>query len=1033
MAPARAQAPTGTISGVVTDSAGAPVGGVRLRLTNRDSGLTRNLTTPAEGDYNAAALPPGFYLVAVEADGFGALERVAAVETGATTTLNITLRVAGINEQVTLSAASPLMQYEQHQVGGGVGREQIEGLPLNGRNFLELAKLEPGVVPAADGGEFLSVLGAGLSSPPRIGNTRVTVDGVSVGGIGTIGTAMQVSQEVVQEFQLSTVSFDPSTSLTSNGAVNIVTRSGGNDFHGGAFYVYRDHNLDAYPGLRREAGNPDPFFRRGQFGFNVGGPVRRDRAFFFAAYERNDQRGVASVQPATPEFAPLGGVFPTSSLGDRFNLRLDARLGPGHNAFARYTRDANNSLGGGINILPSGWPRSLGRANQSVAGLTSVLSPAVVNDLRLSYFFSNEAETPAGPGDCRGCVGAGGPAVNIPNAGVSLGNARRTTGVYRRHQLTDSLVWQKGNHRFRFGFDWEHATRSNQLLTNEPVTIELYSPQQVRHYNATAPPAAQIPLPSSFLTLEDILRLPLRSFLTSVGSGLELQRDFRPHRVLDLYRLYAADTWRIHPRLTLNFGLAWSYEPHSLNTDLSKPRLLTAILGPDGLGPPSAQITVFSPTAGFAWAATRDGRMVIRGGAGQYFDPVSFNAANITRDRLALSPAGTGRRANIPGSAAFFQGRPLDFSQRPTTFTGADLLSILPGIREGLARQLNPDNRDYTFRNIDLDKVGQNLYDPFYETPYALHFNLGVQRELRPGLVLTADLALRRFLHTFLGGIDYNRFNRRVGGVQTPVIPRCTAAQRSDITAVCSAGPVTFDNTTGIAEYKGLLVRLEKRFSKRTQFLASYALGSFEGSNGPALGLGFNNDDWFENYGPLLTDLRHVLNVSGIVELPRRFQLSFNLSAYSRPPFSAYVGGVDFNGDGTTNDLLPGTRVNQFNRGLGRDDLTRLVESYNRQFAGRPTAGGQLAPRLELPADYAFGDGFFSQDLRLSRTFPIAGERARLILFGEVFNLFNTANLVGYGRDLANPSEFGRPGARSTQVFGSGGPRAFQFGARIIF
>ena len=111
--------------------------------------------------------------------------------------------------------------------------------------------------------------------------------------------------------------------------------------------------------------------------------------------------------------------------------------------------------------------------------------------------------------------------------------------------------------------------------------------------------------------------------------------------------------------------------------------------------------------------------------------------------------------------------------------------------------------------------------------------------------------------------------------------------------AVCAAGPITFDNTTGIAEYKGLLVRLEKRFPKGTQFLVSYALGSFKGTNGPGTvdpGLGFNNDDWFENYGPLPTDLRHILNISAVIELPRRFQLSFIVSAHSRPPFSAYVG-----------------------------------------------------------------------------------------------------------------------------------------------
>jgi hypothetical protein len=604
--------------------------------------------------------------------------------------------------------------------------------------------------------------------------------------------------------------------------------------------------------------------------------------------------------------------------------------------------------------------------------------------------------------------------------------------VGRRYQLTDSLAWQRGNHRLRFGFDWEHARASTQRIDQDPATLNLYSPRQVRLFNATAPAALQIPLPPSFLTVDDILQLPLRTFQTSVGPGLVLQREFRKVRIQDLYRLYAGDTWRIRPSLTVNYGLAWAYEPHSLSTDLSKPKLLMPILGPNGLNPVAAQKANFSPTIGFAWAATRDGKTVIRGGAGRYFDPVSLTNSSYINERQALSPAGTGRRTNIPGSSITYNGVPLEFSQRPTSFTAADLLTILPGIRADLSAQLNPDNRDFTFRNLDLTKSGgANLSDPDYESAYALHFNLGVQRELAADLVLSADFVWRRFLHTFLSGIDYNRFNRQPQG---PVIPRCTAAQRNDLTAVCSTGQITFDNTSGIAQYHGVLVRLEKRFSRGVQFLASYALAGFEGSNGTEFsGNGFNNDDWFENYGPMRTDQRHVLNLSGSLDLPWQFRASFSVAVHSRPPFSAYLNGVDFNGDGTQNDLLPGVRVNQFNRGLGKNDLAQLVQTYNNEVANRQTTGGQTAPLLTLPVNYGFHDSFFTQDLRLSRTFSLKSERVRLVLFGEVFNLFNTANLVQYDGNIANPAEFGKPGARFSQVFGSGGPRAFQLGMRVNF
>src|SRR5262249_46416145 len=226
-----------------------------------------------EGDYSAPALPPGVYQMAAEAAGFTLVERTATVEAGTTTTVNLTLQVGGVSEKLMVNDAAPLIHYEHHQVGGLVNRAQIENLPLNGRNFLDLAKLEPGVtgpVRASNTRLLVPVLGAGVISSPRIGYTRVTVDGGDIISIGTIGTAMNVSQEVVEEFQISTVNFDLSTSVTSDGSIDIVTRSGGNDYHGSGFYFYRDHNLAAYPGLKREASNPSPFFQRRQFGYDLG-------------------------------------------------------------------------------------------------------------------------------------------------------------------------------------------------------------------------------------------------------------------------------------------------------------------------------------------------------------------------------------------------------------------------------------------------------------------------------------------------------------------------------------------------------------------------------------------------------------------------------------------------------------------------------------------------------------------------------------------------------------------------------------------
>jgi hypothetical protein len=1008
-----AQTPTGSIAGVATDSSNEFVPAAHVSIVNRATGETRTRTTNAAGRFNSDALAPGLYIVTAEVTGLRG-QRDATIDAGTITTVNLVLEPV-TSQTMTVSGAVPLLRYDQHQVSGVITREQIENLPMNGRDFLGLAKLEPGVrdpVRATNNRTFVPVLGAGLQTSPRIGYTSVTMDGASTTAIGGNGSQMQISQEAVQEFQISTVNFDPSTNLTSNGAINIVTRSGTNTYHGDGFFFYRDHNLSAYPDLRRDESNPDPFFRRQQFGMSMGGPIRRDRAFFFATYERNDQHGVFSVHPE--QFPKLGGIFPSPYLGNNFSARLDVRLHRNHNALVRFTHDGNHSFapdGGPVSatLLPSAWPRLANEVDQILVALTSTLSPTVVNDARLSYFFVDLSQSPGTSADCPGpCVGLGGPRITIQNGGLTLGQPVATgSGVGGRYELSDTLVWQRGRHMIRLGADWQHSAGASSSIDPDPATITLSSPR-----------AAGIPESASFTTMDDLLQLPLLSFRTSVGSGDTLQRDFGRDRIVDLYRLFVSDTWRTGSRVTLNAGLGWSYEPNALNTDLTKPALLTPILGADGLNPPSVRRTNISPMLGFAWTATANGKTVVRAGAGRYYDPIgSTNAGDLFSERQALFPLGTGRLTELGDS-------------KLSSFTGRDLLAILPAIRAPLEAVLNPNNRDFAVRNINLTKQASNLTDPAYQTPYAVHVSAGVQRELGQNVVVSADVVWRRFAHTFITGIDYNRWD----SAQGPVIPKCVDDTRDDLSAVCSNGAILFSNTSGRSRYQGLLLRAEKRFSHRTQFLASYALGSWVGTNGVAIGAlfntgfngGFNNDNWLENYGPLPTDVRHVLNVSGLSELPGQFQVAVSLSAYSRPPFSAFVFNKDFNGDGTKSDLLPGTTVNQFGRGLGKADLERLVESYNQQ---HPDPKAQIT----LPATYSFNDNFFTLDVRVTRVFAFASGKARVMLLAEVFNLFNTANLTGYGGDLTQPGTFGQPSNLATQVFGSGGPRVCQLAVRISF
>jgi hypothetical protein len=299
--------------------------------------------------------------------------------------------------------------------------------------------------------------------------------------------------------------------------------------------------------------------------------------------------------------------------------------------------------------------------------------------------------------------------------------------------------------------------------------------------------------------------------------------------------------------------------------------------------------------------------------------------------------------------------------------------------------------------------------------------------------VLTADFVYRHFIHGGLGpgGIDLNHFN----SVRGPALPRCSGAQQSDPRALCSTGPINVWVAASNQTYKGLLLRTEKRFSHGFQALGSYAYSSNTGTAGtgfgPTSGPGLNLDNLLQNPGPLPTDYTQIANLAGVVRLPWRFELGINYSYSSVPPFNAIVGGIDFNGDGTTGDLLPGTTVGQFNRRLGRADLVRLVDRFNQTYAGTTDTHGRAIPKLSLPARYSLDHNFQSLDLRLSRAF-VFRDRWRLSLIGEVYNLYNAANLTGYSGDVTSAG-FGQPTARFTQLFGSGGPRAFQFAVRLSF
>src|SRR5215813_343772 len=491
--PLMAQVPTGTIVGTVTDPSGAVIQKATVTVTNKETGASRVIQTGENGLYSAPSLQAGAYEVRVEASGFAAVIRSVQVETGVTSTLNFAMQVGGTKEVVDVVGDSAArVDLESHTIQGVVARPQIENLPLNGRSFLNLAQLEPGVTvapgnPAQFNAQFnVSVLGGPAS------HTAITVDGANIRNPVEGGTGQNFSQEVVQEFQLSSTNFDLSTGITAFGSINVVTRSGGNDFHGTGYFYFRDHNMAAYPSLARNSFTDDPFFARRQWGFWAGGPIKKDKAFFFGNFEYTNQSGVYVVTPDLPSVAGFGTIASAPYRGKTFGGRVDYRVNDKHTAFIRYSHDGNTNSGPfGIPVPPSNFVSNKNWVDQYLLSVTSVLSPALVNDFKFSFQYWQNRNIPA---PCTGgpkvCIGAGGPEVFYLNSvNFALGNNFNSPQGrdLRRFPVSDNLSWRVGNHGLKFGGEWEHFSGTGYWGFFDPARVYLLSTEFLDNISPAIP------------------------------------------------------------------------------------------------------------------------------------------------------------------------------------------------------------------------------------------------------------------------------------------------------------------------------------------------------------------------------------------------------------------------------------------------------------------------------------------------------------------------------------------------------------------
>jgi hypothetical protein len=768
-----------------------------ITVTNKTTAAARNVTTNASGIFSAPALDPGQYEVRAEITGFRTTVREAMVTAGNATTVDMAMHIGESKEVVTVEAAAAQINYESHTVAGNIARSEIQDLPINGRGFLQLATLEPGVVmvPGSpsqyNGATFTISIGGGIS-----GRTLIAMDGTTTWDAIQGGTQMNFSQEVVQEFQLQSVNYDLATGITSSGSVNVVTRSGSNQFHGSGYFFYRDHNMAAYPGLARQASNPSPFFARRNPGFLVSGPIIKDKLFFFFNYEYQNQVQAITVQHDLPVFAPLDNVYSSPFVLATNSTRLDYRISEKHSLFFRFSHDGNHTFGlpGSNAVQPSTWVNNINWAQQSVLGVTSSLTPTLVNDFRVQYQYWRNYNLTARPDQCLPpCIGQGLPAIlTVVGTTFNAGNyynapqSRHT----RRYEIVDNLSWQRGTHRLRFGTDLERFNGPTNWDFCDPFCTVLLAPATPVRTNA------------DFLNML-VLNQPAGIF-SGIGIGNpnfpgpynhdEENSNFRP-------RIYFSDTWKIKPNLTLDYGVAWEYETGLYNSDLTPPAFLaplyTATYGANSMHPTHPQKDEWQPIIGFAWSPGKGGKTVIRGGAGLYWE--TNYIFEKWRGESVFGPLGNSRitldstaLTNIYPGLAVQVGAQLPVG----TVTGLTLGQMLNIYNQQIGAltqkfgQSTQKNGPIAVTGLDVAKQAIELFPPNYTLGRSYQSSLGVQRDLSHDMVLTADWARRQGAHFNLtNDLDINHTNWFVNGVTQPIIPVCTPAQALRSRTGMRAGP----------------------------------------------------------------------------------------------------------------------------------------------------------------------------------------------------------------------------------------------------